>query len=183
MAQDNTQSDYQEIEFKKRARRRLVGSIALVLLMIVVLPMVLVDKHHETPKQDLVITIPSEEVAPVTSAPAPAETANPTPVTSNDVATPPEDTPDKSSANSDKAPDKSSQSTTTVMVQVGVFSDAANVKQIQSKLESNGFKVQTNSYPTGKIRVRVGPFASRSEADTAIAKLQTLKFNPMVVND
>ena len=33
------QSNEQEIQFKKRARRRLVGAIALVLLMVAVLPM------------------------------------------------------------------------------------------------------------------------------------------------
>jgi DedD protein len=69
------------------------------------------------------------------------------------------------------------------MVQVGVFADTANVKQIQSKLETNGFKVQSNAYANGKVRVRVGPYSSKAEADTAIAKLQSLKFNPMIVND
>ena len=64
MVVENSQSDYQEIEFKKRARRRLVGSIALVLLMIVLLPMILVDKREDLPKQDLIITIPSEETIP-----------------------------------------------------------------------------------------------------------------------
>lgn len=61
MAQDNLQSQSeQEIQFKKRARRRLVGAIALVLLMIVLLPMLLQDRVAQTPKDEVVISIPSQ---------------------------------------------------------------------------------------------------------------------------
>jgi DedD protein len=62
MAQDNLQSQSeQEIQFKKRARRRLVGAIALVLLMIILLPMLLQDKVAQTPKDEVVISIPSQD--------------------------------------------------------------------------------------------------------------------------
>jgi DedD protein len=62
MAQDNLQSQSeQEIQFKKRARRRLVGAIALVLLMIILLPMLLRDKVAQTPKDEVVISIPSQD--------------------------------------------------------------------------------------------------------------------------
>jgi DedD protein len=62
MAQDNLQSQAeQEIQFKKRARRRLVGAVALVLLMIVILPVLLEDKLAQTPKEDVVIFIPSQD--------------------------------------------------------------------------------------------------------------------------
>ena len=62
MAQDKLQSqDEQEIQFKKRARRRLVGSIALVLFMIVALPMVLEDRSAQTPKTPVAISIPSQD--------------------------------------------------------------------------------------------------------------------------
>ncbi|MFM8390957.1 MAG: SPOR domain-containing protein [Methylophilaceae bacterium] len=176
MVVENSQSDYQEIEFKKRARRRLVGSIALVLLMIVLLPMILVDKREDLPKQDLIITIPSEETIPAApEAPAPIE---------NQAAT--QTNPSDEAAANDEVSEKTVATDTTVtnvMVQVGVFADTANVKQIQSKLETNGFKVQSNAYANGKVRVRVGPYSSKAEADTAIAKLQSLKFNPMIVND
>ena len=61
MAQDNLQSQSeQEIQFKKRARRRLVGAIALVLLMIILLPMLLQDRVAQTPKDEVVISIPSQ---------------------------------------------------------------------------------------------------------------------------
>ncbi len=63
MAQDNMESQSeQEIQFKKRARRRLVGAIALVLLMVVLLPMLLEDRVAQTPKEEVVISIPSQDV-------------------------------------------------------------------------------------------------------------------------
>ena len=95
MAQDNLQPQTdQELEFKKRARRRLVGAIALVLLMIVVLPMILQDRTTQAPKQDVVVSIPSQDQglnqsqeaqppevqAPATEvAPAPIQQATPEP--------------------------------------------------------------------------------------------------------
>src|SRR6476659_5812069 len=84
------QLNEQEIQFKKRARRRLVGAVALVLLMITVLPMVLDDRAGKTPQQEIAITIPSQDgaeftskivpVAPETPLPASPATAAPTPV-------------------------------------------------------------------------------------------------------
>jgi DedD protein len=62
MAQDNLQSQgEQEIQFKKRARRRLVGAVALVLLMILLLPILLEDRVGQAPKEDVVISIPSQD--------------------------------------------------------------------------------------------------------------------------
>jgi len=62
MAQNNMESQSeQEIQFKKRARRRLVGAVALVLLMIILLPMLLEDRVAQTPKEEVVISIPSQD--------------------------------------------------------------------------------------------------------------------------
>jgi len=47
----------QEIDFKKRARRRLVGAIALVILMIVILPMVLKDRAIPEYQEEVEITL------------------------------------------------------------------------------------------------------------------------------
>ena len=48
-----------EVELRKRARRRLLGAIALVLLAVIFLPMVL-DKEPKPVTQDVVIQIPSQ---------------------------------------------------------------------------------------------------------------------------
>lgn len=73
MAQDNLQSQSeQELQFKKRARRRLVGAVALVLLMVVLLPMLLEDRVAEPQKEEVVISIPSQDTQLDTKSDAPS---------------------------------------------------------------------------------------------------------------
>ncbi|TCV90469.1 SPOR domain-containing protein [Sulfurirhabdus autotrophica] len=50
----------EEIQLKKRARRRLVGAIALVLIVVIFLPMVL-DNEPKPVSQDIAIHIPSRD--------------------------------------------------------------------------------------------------------------------------
>ena len=45
----------QELGLKKRARRRLVGAIALVVLMMIILPIILQDRAAITPKEAITI--------------------------------------------------------------------------------------------------------------------------------
>ena len=62
----------EELQLKKRARRRLVGAVALVLLIVVFLPMIL-DSEPKPLNQDVSITIPpipKPETASQLSAPA-----------------------------------------------------------------------------------------------------------------
>ena len=67
----------QELSLKKRARRRLVGAIGLVLLMVGVLPMVLQDRASLTPSAPIKITMAGvdaglvEPVAPPVPLPSP----------------------------------------------------------------------------------------------------------------
>jgi len=64
------------------------------------------------------------------------------------------------------------------VVQVGAFADAARAHEVRLKLEKAGLKTYTNVADTkdGKrIRVRVGPFASKSEAQKAAQKVKDLK--------
>ena len=53
----------QELALKKRARRRLVGAVALVLLMVIVLPMILKDRTALAPQEAIKITMPTS-IAP-----------------------------------------------------------------------------------------------------------------------
>src|SRR3954466_1787526 len=66
----------EELHLKKRARRRLVGAIALVLLIVVFLPMVL-DSEPKPLNQDIAINIPPIPKAD-NSAPAPSMPVTPT---------------------------------------------------------------------------------------------------------
>ena len=71
-------------------------------------------------------------------------------------------------------------------IQVGVYSDPANVKQLQAKLKQTGFSSHTQKVTTPKgekIRLRAGSFSSRQEANAAIPKLQKIGLSAMVVSN
>lgn len=59
MAESDASRD-EQLELKKRARRRLVGATALALLAAIVLPMVM-DREPRPPAQDIQIRIPSQD--------------------------------------------------------------------------------------------------------------------------
>lgn len=64
-----------------------------------------------------------------------------------------------------------------LVVQVGAFADADKAREVRQKLERAGLKTYTQVAETkdGKrIRVRVGPFASKAEADKAASKIKGL---------
>ncbi len=70
-------------------------------------------------------------------------------------------------------------------IQLGAFSSADNAKQLQSKLSANGIKSYTDTLKDGastKVRVRAGPFASKAEADKALAKLKGLGLDGKVAS-
>ncbi|MCC4116737.1 SPOR domain-containing protein [Aromatoleum toluclasticum] len=67
-------TDSDNVELKKRARRRLVGAAALALLAAIILPMVM-DQEPSAPAQDIQVTIPDREAdntlsRPIASRPA-----------------------------------------------------------------------------------------------------------------
>jgi DedD protein len=180
MAQDKLQSqDEQEIQFKKRARRRLVGSIALVLFMIVALPMVLEDRSAQTPKTPVAISIPSQDgeafvpkAEPVVPAPEPQAQPEPVQVAPEPVVTAPEPAsvveekpkqeaeakPAKVEAKPEpvKAPKKEEKKpipekvSGNYFIQIGVFSDPEKVKQMQAKLSGAGLKSNVDLIDTPK---------------------------------
>jgi len=62
-------------------------------------------------------------------------------------------------------------------VQVGAFADAARAHEVRLKVEHAGLKTYTQVATTKdgqRIRVRVGPFATRLEADKASEKIKKL---------
>ena len=62
------------------------------------------------------------------------------------------------------------------VVQVGAFSDAAAAREVQQKVEKLGLKTYTQVVETSdgrRIRVRVGPFASRDDAEKAAGKVKS----------
>ncbi len=70
------------------------------------------------------------------------------------------------------------------VVQVGAYADQAKAKEARAKLESAGFKTYTQEIDTkdGKrIRVRVGPFATKEEADKTAEKIRKLNLQASVL--
>ena len=64
-----------------------------------------------------------------------------------------------------------------MVVQVGAFADANKAREARTKLEKAGLKTYTQVADTkdGKrTRVRVGPFASKAEAEKAASKIKSL---------
>ena len=63
------------------------------------------------------------------------------------------------------------------VVQVGAYADANRAREVRLKVEHVGLKTYTQVVETKegrRIRVRVGPFADKAEADTAAGKIKRL---------
>ena len=201
-------SSDQELNIKKRARRRLVGAIALVLLMIIVLPIILKDRSATQPQDKVTITLPSEQVQAETSDfDSNIVPTEPSITTLSEVAEPEGGAAmaDTEAATSKKIPDvtlpavkpevptstpaptvkSSTEANRQYHVQIGVFSDAANVKQLQAKLSDLGYKSQTEKIDTDKgkkIRLRTQVFGDRNEAAIALEIIKDAGLTGMVVS-
>ncbi|WP_047538252.1 SPOR domain-containing protein [Methylotenera versatilis] len=209
----------QELTLKKRARRRLVGAIALVLLMVIVLPMILKDRSIKQPADEVTITLDSQrkpEILPEVSdfdsnvVPSNEVDAQQDELKSNDVASQSE-TPEADadvdpeaapklkaeglSADSKKTPvkqveapkadNKKSTVSAKFYVQIGVFSDEANVKKLQAKLTELGYKSQTEKIDTAKgkkIRLRTQLLGERNDAAIALQNIKDAGLTGMVVS-
>jgi DedD protein len=231
-----------ELALKKRARRRLVGAIALVLFMVIILPMVLQDRAALAPQEAIRITMPVDVVSqqtpkieanvasvepqvevsvptdsamsePIKAAPPEVtQTDKPAPLENNkttidekkevvgekkaedkkttkkvEVNTTDTKKPDVK-ATETKKPEANPLATSAEIftIQIGVFSDIANVKQLQARLKQVGLDSRTENVTTPKgekIRLRAGRFNSRQEAAYALTKLQAADLTGMVISN
>jgi DedD protein len=201
----------EELQLKKRARRRLVGAIVLVTAVAVVLPMVL-DSEPKPSGQSINIQIPSPDAGVLSAKPAPLKPADvPAPVAAETKAeakpevkpevaaeakSEPKPTPISKAepvAPAAKPPVKAKDSAKTgvaaksagsFVIQVAALSDAARAKELQTKITGGGMKAYTEVVQTANgpvTRVRVGPYASRETAEKARSQLQKLQLDGKVV--
>ena len=101
---------------------------------------------------------------PAVQAAASAKPADKKPV----AATKPESKPEAKAAAKDEAD-------TRYIVQVGAFADTATAHAARMKVERLGIKTYTQAVDTPggkKVRVRVGPYANKADADKAMATLR-----------
>lgn len=76
-----------------------------------------------------------------------------------------------------KEPPKTAAAEDRFVVQVGAFADVAKAREARLKLERTGFKTYTQVVEAKdgrRVRVRVGPFATKVEADKAAEKIKKL---------
>ncbi len=123
-----------------------------------------------------------EPVAPTAATPAPAKSEAPEPDTAKPAA--PDDgarakalLEGKLAAAAAASAASAASGDDRFVVQVGAFADATKAREVRLKLERAGLKTYTHVAETkdGKrIRVRVGPFPTRAEADEAAQKVKGL---------
>lgn len=229
------------LNLKKRARRRLVGAIALVLLMVIVLPMILQDRASLAPQDAIKIIMPNVadanvnnqvfatpiDATQISELPIAVEEPNSLNVVSDETIVNDKVNSVKNQANKESVDDKNLAANlekkaevkeivtklakekpaptptefpvgdtleskvqgkikTSFTIQVGVYSDSANVKQLQAKLKDAGYASHAEKIATAKgekIRVRAGNFPSRQEATDALVKLQKAGLSGMVISN
>lgn len=216
-------ADDENLELKKRSRRRLVGAAALALIAAIVLPMVM-DDEPGAPVQDIQVTIPDrnadsalarpiagrpetdasvvpppQEQSPVSTVTLPAAE---TPRTGNEPPSPP---PIDATDNGSTAARPPTSGTPAAgrdeaarvqallegkagavreqpfVVQVGAFSEKTKALAFSEDLKGRGFSSYTED--AGAVtRVRVGPYATRSDAEKAAARLGTLGIDGVITS-
>jgi DedD protein len=194
----------EELQLKRRARRRLIGAIVLVTAMVVVLPMVL-DSEPKPISRDIAVQIPSSDSGPFASQIAPlpaqrdgkmakgAESAPPAGDTKAGAAAPAEEAPKqlapaekaKAAKPKPKPKPKAKAGEGKFVVQVIALADADRARQMQEKIAAAGVKSYTEIVKTAKgdvTRVRAGPFATREAAEKAREQLKSLGMNGNVTS-
>jgi DedD protein len=84
----------------------------------------------------------------------------------------------------DTAPPAAPVEAARYIVQVGAFSDVNKAREVRQKLEKAGLKTYTQVVDTAdgkRVRVRVGPFATKSEVDRAAGRIRALELPTSVL--
>lgn len=184
-------------QLKKRARRRLIGAVALALLAAVVLPMVM-DHQPAPPLRDIQVRIPSpdegltQRVAPKQAAAvvATAKEDKPLPPAVEPSAPPVKDevppspvkpvakVEPKPAAKPDAKPEIKPEAKVAAEVwevQLGAYQNPASVTILVGKLKQLGIPTYTEKVdtPNGpRTRVRAGPFPSQEAAEKARGRVK-----------
>lgn len=155
----------EEIQLKKRARRRLVGAVALVLIVVIFLPMVL-DNEPKPVSQDIAIRIPSREgddfnskIVPAQEKPA-SEVKSPAPVMPAPVVVPQVISEVASVAHAQDAPEKKPAETASVKAPVKPAAKPVDAKPAETK------EPKPESKPAAKVEAKpvVAEVAHKADA-------------------
>ena len=72
----------------------------------------------------------------------------------------------------------------TWLVQVGAFANESNAQTVRTRIEEVGLQTSAEPFdaPSGRLtRVRVGPFDSKAQADTAALRLKALDLPTVLI--
>ncbi len=188
----------EEMGLRRRARRRLVGAVALVFLAVTVLPLL----FSQPPKplgSDVDIRIPDPNTpfeplpavppstAPAQQAQTPPE-AQPTPAPSQPVTRAPAArpkseegrTPSTGKAAEAELPASAAFQAKGYFLQLGAFTNDTNARQLAARARSAGFDVQVQ-HLKGQVRVKIGPYKERRDALEMQSKLREKGFGPILL--
>jgi DedD protein len=203
MAQENKRNDSPEsapsddaTQLKKRARRRLIGAMALALLAAVTLPMVM-DHKPAPPLKDIQVRIPSpdegvtQRVAPQAAKPVEKSESKPIakiePKPEPKLEARPEVKPEvkaeikpevKPEAKPETKPENRQEAKATSEsweVQLGAYQEPGRVKLLVGKLKELGIPTYTEKVETPggvRTRVRAGPFPTQEAAESARVRIK-----------
>ena len=146
-------------DIRRRGRQRLIGAIAIAVLLVVFVPMILDSEQHSA-RTNPALEIPPRQNAPALPAPAPAPAAAPEP-------------PKSAPARLDG-----------FAVQVGAFKDEEKLAQARDKLAAariTHYIERIDTSTGGLTRLRAGPYPTREAADKALAAVKAAALEGQVV--
>lgn len=192
-----------ELNIRRKARRRLIGAVALTLAVVVILPMVLDSEPRHT-VQDIELRIPAPdkvgEFVPGAALPEAAQAAPPAasaveaapaaPEASGKVQTKPHGAASQQPAapsptvGQAAAPQKTNEpvGAESFVAQVGAYASASAAKQEFDRLKKFGFRKVYTEKVDGMTRVRVGPYAERAKAEQVRQMLEKHGLEPVVMS-
>lgn len=140
-----------------------------------------------TPPHPVPVFVPAPEPAPArpnapskTPVKTPAKTPGKVAVQTARPATPAASAADEKKKEKDKEKDTA---TGRFFIHAGTFALASNAEKVHARIEHAGLPATLQHFTNADkdlIRVRVGPFASRAEADRAAAKLRAMGLDAMI---
>lgn len=186
---------------KKRARRRLIGAVALALFAAIILPMVM-DHQPAPPLKDIQIRIPSPDEGATQKAAPPSKSvakpiakpevkpeSKPETIEEAKPVVKPEPKPEpKTESKAEPKPQPKAEAKPDAKpapaenggaweVQLGAYAEPGRVKILQAKLKELGMPSYTEKVDTAngpRTRVRAGPFGSQEAAEKARARIKII---------
>ena len=169
-------------EIRRRGRQRLIGAVAIALLLIVFVPMLL-DSEPRKGREGPNLDIPAKESAPPLPAPTPAPADKAPVAAAPPVQKAPEEAkkPAPKVATVEPKADKKAAAKEGFAVQVGAFADDGHLQQVKGKLALENIVVYTEQ--AGSLtRLRVGPFSTRDAAEQSLASVKKVVPGAKVVS-